>query len=165
MVWRLALVGLLFCIGSPEALAGNKSACARFKWSIARELALFAAPTPLGDDDWLQIGKAGYRTKLVDYEALSYSATPAHARKPGTHGVALALVVRTGGVYDFTLSDEGWIDVVDHGVIVPPIDFSDQKGCIGVRTSVRFRLKTGEYTVQLSNIDGEEINIAIVPAW
>ena len=39
-----------------------------------------------------------------------------------------------------------------------------RSGCPGVRKSVRFPLKAGDFSIQLSNIEGPAINIAVVPA-
>ena len=68
------------------------------------------------------------------------------------------------GLYQITLSDEAWIDVVENGARVKSSDFSGQKACPGVRKSVRFDLAAGPATLQISNSESPKINLAIAPA-
>ncbi len=156
----IALALLAPCV----AQADDLSACSKFKWSIERERLLLASPKPLAADGALDIGVSGFHVALADGDKFAFSAKPQRAPKPGTHAAALTLAVKTDGVYDVTLSDEGWIDVVDHGQTIASTAFSGQKGCPGVRKSVRFDLKAGEFVVQLSNIDSDAINVAVAPA-
>jgi hypothetical protein len=160
----LALAGLLALVSGSAAFADDAPGCAKFKWSIAQERTLFATPTPLAADGALEIGTAAYRVALADSAKVAYPAPPERAVKPGTHGAVLTFAVKSDGLYDITLSDEGWIDVVSHGQRISSSDFSGQKACPGVRKSVRFSLKAGEYAAQLSNVDGDAINIAVAPA-
>ncbi len=145
------------------AQADDAPACARFKWNIERERALFAAPQPVASGAGLAIG-AGYLVALVDATTLAFPAAPERPTKPGTHGALLALRVDAAGAYDVTLSEEGWIDIADHAQRVPSADFSGVKGCPAVRKSVRYELKPGDYTVQLSNAEADALDIAVVPA-
>ena len=63
-----------------------------------------------------------------------------------------------------TLSDEGWVDVVQNGARVKSSDFSGQKTCPGVRKSVRFTLAAGPAQLQISNVETNKIVFAIAPA-
>ena len=164
MRWSFVLSALLACALAGGAHAQDVSGCGKFKWSIERERALFATPKPLAADGALDIGSAAYHVSLADGDKLAFPAPPERAPKAGTHGAVLSFKVATEGFYDVTLSDEGWIDVVDHGQRIASTDFSGQKACAGVRKSVRFSLKPGELVVQLSNIEPDAINIAIAPA-
>ncbi len=164
MIRKLAAAALLVGALQGGAQGQDISGCGKFKWSIERERALFAAPKPLAADGALDIGSAAYRVSLADDDKIAFPAPPERAPKPGAHGAALSFKVDAPGLYDVTLSDEGWIDVVDHGQRVASTDFSGQKGCAGVRKSVRFSLKPGDFTLQLSNVEAETINIAIAPA-
>jgi hypothetical protein len=146
------------------ARADDDSGCAKFKWSIARERALFGSAAPRGPDGVVEIGQAAYHVKLADVGKVQFAALPERQPKAGTHGAALTLAVKREGLYDVTLSDEGWIDIADHGERIRSSDFSGQKACPGVRKSVRFALKPGDLTLQLSNIDADAIDIAVVPA-
>ena len=159
----LAAAAIALIIGS-AAHAEDDAACAKFKWSIEKERSLMASPKPLASDGALDIESSAYRVTLADDDKINFPATPERALKAGGHGAVLTFSVKADGVYDIALSDEGWIDVVDHGKRVSSNDFSGQRGCPGVRKSVRFPLKAGDLSIQLSNIEGPAINIAVVPA-
>ena len=85
--------------------------------------------------------------------------------KPGGFAAILAVAnIDKAGSYEITLSDEGRIDAVQGGALVKSSDFSGQKDCPGVRKSVRFDLKSGPLTIQLSNGPSAAINLALAPA-
>ena len=159
----LILTTALAMAFASAAQADDAAACGKFKWSLERERALFAAPQPVASGAGLAVG-AGYRAALVDATTLAFPAAPERPTKPGTHGALLALRVDAAGAYDVTLSEEGWIDIADHAQRVASADFSGVKGCPGVRKSVRYELKPGDYTVQLSNAEADKLDIAVIPA-
>ena len=93
------------------------------------------------------------------------SLPPERAPKPGAFGGVLKISgLPKAGLYEITLSDEAWIDVVQNGASVKSSDFSGQKNCPGVRKSVRFPLAAGPATVQISNVASASIQVAIAPA-
>jgi len=166
MLVRLSL-SLLFAVGLASAAAAQDTAgCDKFKWSVARERAWFAAgakPIAAGAD--LAFAEQGYAVALVPNEAAGFAAPPERALKPGAFGGVLKVsALPKAGLYDVTLSDEAWIDVVQNGASVKSRDFSGQKNCPGVRKSVRFNLAAGPATVQISNAAAASIQLAIAPA-
>src|SRR5271169_5529257 len=124
-------LSLLFVGGlASAAWAQDNAGCDKFKWSVARERAWFAA-----------------------------------GAKPGAFGGVLKISgLPKAGLYEITLSDEAWVDVVQNGASVKSSDFSGQKNCPGVRKSVRFPLAAGSATVQISNAASAAIQLAIAPA-
>ena len=160
-------VGIAFVLGllSGGAQAQDKTGCDQFKWSVARERAWFAAERkPVATGATIVAGQ-GYAVTLAPNEAVSFRVPPERALKPGGFGAALSLAnIDKAGVYEVTLSDEGRIDAVQDNAIVKSTDFSGQKDCPGVRKSVRFDLKAGPLTVQISNAPAAAIDLAIAPA-
>lgn len=154
---RLALALPLLLLATP--VWADDDACAKFKWSVAHARALFAAPAPLAATGALTIGDKGYRVALADDLALP--VPPERAPKAGTHEARLTIAVAKSGVYQITLSDEGWIDVAQNGALVKSSAFSGQKGCPGVRKSVRFPLTAGEAVAQISNVDATTLDVAV----
>jgi hypothetical protein len=148
------------------ARAQDATGCDKFKWSVARERAWFAAgakPVAAGAD--LPLAEQGYAVALVPDESAGFVAPPERAPKPGAFGGVLKIqALPKAGIYEITLSDEAWVDVVQNGASVKSSDFSGQKNCPGVRKSVRFSLAEGAATVQISNAASATIQLAIAPA-
>ena len=163
---RLLLFLLVSSALASAARGQDASGCDKFKWSIARERAWFAAgaePVAAGAD--LPFAEQGYAVALVPDESAGFVAPPERAPKPGAFGGVLKIsALPKAGLYDITLSDEAWIDVVQNGASVKSSDFSGQKNCPGVRKSVRFPLAAGAATVQISNAASASIQLAIAPA-
>jgi hypothetical protein len=159
-------LSILLVVGlASAARAQDTAGCDKFKWSIARERAWFAAgskPVAAGTD--LPLAEQGYAVALVPNESAGFVAPPERALKPGTFGGVLKIpALPKAGVYEITLSDEAWVDVVQNGANVKSSDFSGQKNCPGVRKSVRFTLAAGAATVQISNAASANIQVAIAP--
>jgi len=152
-------LGLVLALG---ASARAQEACDKFKWSVAREKAWFEASPPkiASGAEAVQVNKA-YAVALKPLADTAFVKPPARAPKPETFGAVLTgATIEQAGLYDITLSSEGWIDAVQAGAIVRTVDFSGQVGCPGVRKTVRYQLERGPLTVQLSNVEGEAILLA-----
>ena len=67
------------------------------------------------------------------------------------------------GVYQVTLSSEGWIDLVQGGAALGSADHSGAKNCPGLRKSVRFDIGAAPVVLQISGAPAETIKIAIRP--
>jgi hypothetical protein len=147
------------------AHAEDASGCSKFKWSVERERSWIAAgPAPAAATADIALGEKAYRVSLAAGDAVKFVAPPERAPKPGTRAAVLNFTVAKAGAYDFGLSSEGWIDVVQNGATVKSSDFSGVKDCPGLRKSVRFPLVAGEATLQLSNVEAETIDVALAPA-
>ena len=161
-LWSLLLVVSL----ASAARAQDATGCDKFKWSVARERAWFAAGVkPLAAGADIPLAEQAYSVALVPDEAAGFVAPPERAPKPGAFGAVLKIAtLPKAGSYEITLSDEAWIDVVQNGAGVKSSDFSGQKNCPGVRKSVRFDLAAAPATVQISNSAKASIDVAIAPA-
>jgi hypothetical protein len=157
-----ALVLCLICGG---ARAQEKNSCDQFKWSVARERGWFAAGAKPAASGATIAPEQGYAVALQPNESVKFPATPERTPKPGSFGATLDVAdIGKPGLYQITLSDEAWLDVVQGGAEVKSTAFSGQKDCPGVRKTVRFDLKAGPATLQLSNAARAAINIAFAPA-
>jgi hypothetical protein len=157
----LALVPVLFAAAGAQAQ--DAAGCGKFKWSVSREKAWFeAAPQQIGAVGAApQIDRA-YAVSLKPVAELAFVTPPARAPKPGSFGAVLAgPAIQDPGLYEITLSGEGWIDAVQNGAIVKTADFTGATTCPGVRKSVRYRLERGPLTVQISNLATDKALLAI----
>jgi hypothetical protein len=160
----LALAILLAAVSGAQAQ--DASGCDKFRWSVARERGWIAAgPKPVKAGASEPIAPTAYRLTLLPTESAGFAATPERAPKAGTYGGTLVVTgLGAAGLYEVTLSDEGWIDVIQNGARVKSSDFSGQKGCPGVRKTVRFPLQAGTAVLQVSNMDSATATIAIAAA-
>jgi hypothetical protein len=157
LVLALALV-------SGGARAQDKTGCDQFKWSIARERGWFADVKPAASGAAIAVGQ-GYAVALQPSDSVAFAKPPERAPKAGSFGATLNVAdIDKPGLYQITLSDEAWLDVIQGDAEVKSTGFSGQKDCPGVRKIVRFDLKAGPATLQVSNAAGVAINLALAPA-
>jgi len=164
MLLRLPLALAILLAAHASAGAQTPEACGKFKWSLERELAAIAAG-PLAAANGAAIAPGtSYRVALTRDGQSAFTMAPERAPKAGTSAASLSLTLPAAGTYQVTLSDEGWIDVAQGGAGVKSSAFSGQKGCPGVRKSVRFSLAAGPATLDISNVDGDSLELEVEPA-
>jgi hypothetical protein len=67
------------------------------------------------------------------------------------------------GIYQLTLSEEAWIDVIQDGRYARSVGSSGRSDCLGLRKSVRVELIQAPFTLQFSGVASETITAAISP--
>ena len=163
----IVLVATLIVTAAGPARAEESGGCAKFKWSVAREQAAFAAP----DLPSVETGQSLPGVTNAAIVKLKPQAEVAFERKPGRKpkvetpfAAVLKLAPLTAaGTYEVTLSEEAWIDVLQDGREVRSAGFSGQTACPAVRKSVKFPLQAGAATVQISGVPSGSIKIDILP--
>jgi hypothetical protein len=151
------------CAGGVRAQ--ENSPCDQFKWSVARERGWFAGDVkPAAAGATIAIGQA-YGVALEPADSADFRLPPERPPKPGAFGATLEVAnIDRPGLYQITLSDEAWLDVVQGGARVKSVGFTGQKDCPGLRKSVRFDLAAGPLSVQISDATRDAIGLAIAPA-
>lgn len=148
--------------GEPE---GDASAgCAQHKWPLAHEAALLsklAAPALSGfDAEWSADKADAFAVALEPSGEAPFIIPPERKAGGDTYSGVVRLSGVKAGVYQITLSDAAWIDVVQDGRFASTQGFSGAPGC-PARKSVRFVLKDGEATLQLSGAGVKEIGVIV----
>src|SRR5262245_32204541 len=94
-----------------------EDACASFKWPLVRERSwLVAAHPTLASGQTLPTAEGAVTLALDPVELLAFPVPPERAPAAESHGAILRLPpLAKGGLYQITLSDEAWIDVVQDG--------------------------------------------------
>ena len=163
---RGIVVGLAVFAALPApAIAQDATGCDKFAWSIARERALFAADTTIvAVGDSLPVTPvAALKVTLKPDGAGSFVMAP--ERKPKTEhwfGGAFKLpALPRAAVYQVTLSDEAWIDIIQDGRYARAVGSTGRSDCAGVRKSVRLELTAAPLAVQLSGVAADSITLAI----
>jgi hypothetical protein len=163
----LFAVGVLTGLGgSGCAAAAEPSGCDKFKWPIAHEQAALAAPAagPLAPGATLP-ADVGARLKLVPFAEAKLALAPERPPKfsPSYAGAFGLDAPAAPAVYKVTLSAGGWIDVVQGGKFLKPIDFSGALDCANARKSVKFRLAAEPTTLQLTGLGDPDLSIIVSP--
>jgi hypothetical protein len=172
-------LGILLCAGSALAQEaptsdtpqkGMSGGCESFKWPLDKERAAF-------DDAALEkvasgaargaLNEQAFALALVPVADVAYTLSPAKKKKDAagaSFGGMLAFAPpEKAGVYQVTLSGEGWIDLVQNGAALDSADHSGAKNCPGLRKSVRFTVGAAPVALQVSGVPGDSIKVAIRP--
>jgi hypothetical protein len=152
--------------GAGPLHAQDKPACEQFEWSIKREQALFGAAGQVASGSKLDAIGSGTVLELQPHVSVAFILPPERQPKSpeSFSGVISFANVPKAGLYQVTLSAEAWIDVIQDGQAVKSTAHSGKRGCADVRKSVRFELKPGALTIQLSGVAEKSIKLAVLPA-
>ena len=170
----LILASLIWLVALPASAQQNSVAadpCARFKWDVTRERALFAGPAsaviaakdgrsppPLATDH-------AYRVELAPASQVVFPVSPGKpSPAEGTYSGVLALDVPASGGYRVAVDRPMWIDVVAGSRLVPASDYEGQHACDAPRKIVQFALEAKHLILQLSGAGDNAVRIVIVRA-
>jgi hypothetical protein len=166
----LMLATPLLALAQQNAVAADP--CARYKWDVARERALFAAaasPVAAAKDGASPPGIAtdrAYRVQLLPASQVAFPTAPGKASPTeGSYAGVLTFTVPVAGSYRVAVDVTMWIDVVAGSHLVPAADYEGQHGCDAPRKIVQFSLPANEPLVlQLSGVAEPSARVTIVRA-
>jgi hypothetical protein len=155
-----AIAVLAVLLGSARA----EDDCDKFAWPLVHERALFAATGKLSvkaGETFAAIPKDAFVLRL---QADAGFAMPPE-RKPKSEkwfgGIVRLQALDKPSIYQVTLSEEAWIDVVQDGRYARSVGSSGRSDCPGVRKSVRFQLGAAPFVLQLSGATSDSVAVAI----
>ena len=154
---RAVVAALLVSSGAASA------DCDHFKWSLAREKAWFAQPTPT--DSEIAPAEKAYELALKPGDAAAFVLPlkkPMAANEYG--GVARVAAIPKAGLYQVTLSREAWVDVIQNQARAGTRNVSRQRDCPTFAKSVRFELTAGPAVLQFSGVTAPKLDFAFVAA-
>lgn len=153
------------------ALPGPAAAddgCEKFAWSLARERAAFAAAdktTTAAGETLAALPAAALVIRLQAGAQAAFEMPP--ERKPRTepwHGGMVRLpALPKSGIYQISLSDDAWIDVIQNGRYARSVGSTGRSDCPGVRKSVRLDLDAAPVVLQVSGVAADTIAVTIGP--
>jgi len=166
---RLAgLVGIAIITLLDPATSAD-GGCEKFAWPIARELAWFAAsdkPNAAVGETLAALPKQALVIHLKPASQASFELPP--ERKPLSDqwfgGIVRFPALERPGIYQVTLSDEAWIDVIQDSHYARSVGSSGRNDCAGLRKSVRLEVGPMPFTLQFSGVSSDAIVMAIRPA-
>jgi hypothetical protein len=149
------------------ALAEEPRGCDKFKWPLDVERAALAdAARRVASDAELQRDSAvAITVPLAPLAEAGLALPPERApkRRDGFAGSARFAAGGQAGDYKVTLSKPGWIDVIEDGRYLKPLDYTGALDCPGVRKSVAFHLSGDTFVLQVSDVQEPTIDVVVTP--
>jgi hypothetical protein len=163
---KFVLIALAICSIASAALAQEPIGCDKFKWPLDKERATLNGtdlPKVVSGDRAAWPLPWASTVALVPFADAKLPMAPERAPKSPTSfaGFLQAAAPSHAGTYKFTLSSEGWLDIVQNGQFVKSSAFSGAQGCDGIRKSVKFDLTASPFTIELSSVPADPIRIVI----
>ncbi len=91
--------------------------------------------------------------------------SPERKPKDGTFaGFARFQKAPKAGTYTVSLSSAAWVDVVQDGEILKPMEFSGATDCAGIRKTMKYDLAAGPFVIQVSGVTENTISLAVLPS-
>jgi len=163
---RVAIAVIVGCLFAAPVHAQEPVGCDKFKWPLDQERSLLtsgkAAAVASGSSVTSKL-PVGVTVGLVPFADAKLPTPPERAPRLPTSFAGFVQVAPPAhdGIYKISLSSEAWIDVSQAGHLLKSVAFSGATGCEGIRKSVKFDLKAEPFTIQLSNVPGNSIGVAI----
>ncbi len=163
---RTRIAAGIFALAAFHTPAFADDGCDKFAWPLARELALLAAPVkPIikASETLPAIPKAAFPLRLQPGADASFVMPP--ERKPRIEtwfgGAVHFPALERPGIYQVTLSEEAWIDVVQDGRYARSVGSTGRSDCPGLRKSVRLDLDASPFVLQISGVSSVTVSVAI----
>jgi hypothetical protein len=141
------------------------SGCEKFAWPLARERAWFAAPDKQSVASGVILARLPIAAIIVSLEPSNqakFALLPERAAGADKYGGTVAFpALDRAGLYQVTVSDDAWVDVVQDGQYTKSVGSTGRRDCSGVRKSLRFHLVQAPFVVQVSGAAAETITLAV----
>jgi hypothetical protein len=155
---------VLIALLAPASAA--EDGCGKFAWPLAREQTLFASadkPAVQAGETLASIPKTAFTLHLQSGTQAAFAMPP--ERKPKAErwfgGAIRFSALENPGIYQVTLSDEAWIDVVQDARYARSVGSTRRSDCPGLRKSLRLDLAASPFVLQLSGVAEDSIVVAI----
>lgn len=165
-VRRAPLTAVVLVASVGFAWADDRPACDRFDWPLATERAWFEAtdlPSIETGTKLPALPSKGFNLKLKPAAEVTLSAATRAPRAEAPKSGVVTFDVPAAGLYQVTISGDGWVDAVQDGALIAAEAHTGNRECVGLRKSVRFRLKTSVATIQVTSVPADQIAVGIRP--
>lgn len=165
---KLGLVCALVVLAPMAAFGEEQKPCSGFRWPIQTEMSWITSEDSQPLDTASEIASPAAKAITLKMQPTKDAALPA---KPGVKNQAIPpdsfsgwfkiASLPKGGIYQVTLSEHAWIDMVQNGAPLANAGFTGDPSCGVVRKSVRYRVGEGPVTVQISGAPNETIKVVV----
>jgi len=151
------------------ALAGG--ACDAFKWDVRHERSLFATRAE-NRDAGSAVASAPvirlehlYRLRLLPQGRVAFAAPAGRStHREGARAGLVRVRIAVGGLYRIALSQRFWVDALESGRIVAPLDFTGVRACSAPHKILLYRLGAGALLLQLSGWASPQTELTVTRA-
>jgi len=169
---RTSLLLVFLVIVAVPALAQESrqepSGCDKFKWNLDRERAALTAPDRVkleSGGELTALPSSGLTLALRPPADVKWPLAPERAPKEGTFaGIASFTKAPKAGLYTVSLSEGGWVDVVQDGHALKPKAYSGATDCDGIRKTMKFEIGASPFVLQISGTKDPSISVAVLPS-
>jgi len=164
---RPGLIAIALIASLGPAVAADDG-CEKFAWSLARQREAFAAPdkTTIAAGETLHALPTGALVIRLQPGVQASFAMPPERKpriEPWYGGMVRLPALPKTGIYQITLSDDAWIDVIQNGRYARSVGSTGRSDCPGVRKSVRFEVAASPFVLQVSGVTSEKIALTFAP--
>ncbi|MFD1332154.1 hypothetical protein ACFQ4O_09105 [Methylopila musalis] len=157
---RLALAFAASLAGTP-AFAVDAKPCSGFAWDVSADVTAIAAAEMVPSGSAIRPAPAAaVRLLLTEADKAGLVLPPEQKPAPAALAGALRFEAKAGA-WRVTTTERVWFDVVQDGAPARPLGFSGDPTCEGARKSMRFELKDGPATLQISGAPSRTIGVAV----
>ena len=169
---RASLLLAFMVLGAVPALAQESrqepSGCDKFKWNIDRDRAALASTDRVkleSGGELTALPSSGVTLALRAPAEVKWPLPPERAPKEGTFaGFASIKNAPKAGLYTVSLSEGGWVDVVQDGHALKPKAYSGATDCDGIRKTMKFEIGASPFVLQISGAKNPAVSVAILPS-
>jgi hypothetical protein len=142
--------------------------CDKFAWPLTRERALLAAADKAvakAGDTLAAMPKGAMALQLAPGADASFVMPPERkSRVEPWFGSAIKFAAPDKpGIYQVTLSEDAWLDIVQDGRYARSVGSTGRGDCPGLRKSVRLELTAAPFVLQFSGVAADKIFVTIGP--
>lgn len=167
LIVALTLLGSVPALfGAAPAWAAEPSGCDKFKWPIDKERAALTAQDRAKSASGAELAvPVAVTVDLKTPAEAKLPSPPERKPKDGTFaGFARFQKAPKAGTYTISLSAGAWVDVVQDGETLKPMEFSGATDCAGIRKTMKYDLAAGPFVIQISGATENTINMAVLPS-
>lgn len=162
------LIGTALLITTVSAHAAETGGCESFDWPLATEISWMTSNDHLSlksGDEVDAIPDKAIKLALLPEGDVKFALAPSGASKskptPAYGGTLEIGKIAEAGLYQVTISNRGWIDLVQADTTLATVAHTGKSDCATVRKSLRFEVKSGPAVLQLSGVPSPDITVAI----
>ena len=159
---------MLAALAAPLHAETVEDPCTGFAWSVDKEIEWFkqeGTPEVAHDGTVAALPSGAIMLKLIATKDIAFQVKPAlkqQALGPASFSGWVKIEGQIApGLYQISLSENAWIDVIQGGEALQSTAFTGKHECTSLRKSVRFEIKGAPFIIQIAGARSGTMKLAI----